>query len=304
MPTVSAVIPTFNRARLLGEAINSALGQSRPPDEIIVVDDGSTDETPARMAAYGPHVRYVRQANQGPSAARNHGFRLATGDYVALLDSDDLWTPDRLERQLHLLSRHPHADVVFGREVLFGAGRAEQDWNLHDPQVREALRAAEGPLAHPLELLLRENMLPTSSVLFRRACLVRTGMIDESLRQAEDWDLWLRFALAGCTFAYVPAPLCRRRMHQDNLIHDWEARTRATLAVLERHLGACGPLRAAAEERCSRLAYDLGSRQLYERRFRAAKATLGQVRPGTARPWILTLKRTAATVMARLSRRS
>jgi glycosyltransferase involved in cell wall biosynthesis len=105
MPTVSVIIPTYNRGALLVEAVESALAQRRPPDEILVVDDGSRDDTAARMAAYGERVRYVRQANAGPSAARNHGFRLARGEYLALLDSDDLWTPDRLERQLEVLQR-------------------------------------------------------------------------------------------------------------------------------------------------------------------------------------------------------
>jgi glycosyltransferase involved in cell wall biosynthesis len=299
MPTVSAIIPTYNRAALLVEAVESALTQRRPPDEILVIDDGSRDDTATRMAAYGDRVRYVRQANAGPSAARNHGFRLARGEYLALLDSDDLWTPDRLERQLEVLQRHPETDVVFGREVLFSDGQPDRDWNLHDHEVRRVLGQTTGPLSPVLPLLIRENVVPTSTALFRRALLDRTGGIDESLRQAEDWDLWLRFALAGARFAHVPSPLCRRRMHDSNLIHDKEARMQATLAVLERHLPQLRELRAVAEQRCSELAYDLGSLRLRGRQFQAAAALFARVQPGTVPTAKLWCKRLLAGVLAR-----
>lgn len=299
MPAVSAIIPTYNRASLLVEAVESALTQRRPPDEILVIDDGSRDDTAARMAAYGERVRYVRQANAGPSAARNHGFRFARGEYLALLDSDDLWTPDRLERQLEVLTRHPETDVLFGREVLFGTGQPDRDWNLHDPEVRRVLAQTTGPLSPVLPLLIRENVVPTSTALFRRALLDRAGGIDESLRQAEDWDLWLRFALAGARFAHVPAPLCRRRMHDSNLIHDKEARMQATLAVLERHLPQLGDWRAAAERRCSDLAYDLGSLRLRGRQYQAAGVLFARVRPGTVPVAKLWGKRLLAMLLAR-----
>jgi glycosyltransferase involved in cell wall biosynthesis len=298
MPTVSAIIPTYNRAALLVEAVESALTQRRPPDEILVIDDGSRDDTATRMAAYGDRVRYVRQANAGPSAARNHGFRLARGEYLALLDSDDLWTPDRLERQLEVLQRHPETDVVFGREVLFSDGQPDLDWNLHDPEVRRVLGQTAGPLSPVLPLLIRENVVPTSTALFRRALLDRAGGIDESLRQAEDWDLWLRFALAGARFAHVPRPLCRRRMHDSNLIHDKEARMNATLAVLERHRPACGEHAGLAELRISQVAYDLGSSMLYRRRFGEAARLLARVRSGAHRPFVLALKLVVARTLS------
>jgi hypothetical protein len=148
-------------------------------------------------------------------------------------------------------------------------------------------------------VLIRENVVPTSTALFRRALLDRTGGIDESLRQAEDWDLWLRFALAGARFAHVPSPLCRRRMHDSNLIHDKEARMQATLAVLERHLPQLRELRAVAEQRCSELAYDLGSLRLRGRQFQAAAALFARVQPGTVPTAKLWCKRLLAGVLAR-----
>jgi hypothetical protein len=141
-------------------------------------------------------------------------------------------------------------------------------------------------------------MVPTSTALFRRTLLEHAGFIDESLRQAEDWDLWLRFALAGARFAHVPRPLCRRRMHDSNLIHDKEARMNATLAVLERHRPACGEHAGLAELRISQVAYDLGSSMLYRRRFGEAARLLARVRSGAHRPFVLALKLVVARTLS------
>ena len=270
MQTCSAIIPTFNRAHLIAAAIESALGQTCPPREIIVVDDGSTDDTARVLAPYQDRIQYVVQPNQGPAAARNHGFRLARSDFIALLDSDDLWVPDRLARQQSLLAREPRLDVLFGRELVFAEGQPDRDWNLHDPEVRRRLQATDGPLEDAPGLLVRENFLPTSSTLFRRTFLEQAGPINPRFRQAEDHDFWLRLALAGARFGYVPAPLCRRRMHGDNLIHDWFARTLATVRVLEQHAARLAPWRTALQARLGALHYDLGSRYLYARDFAAA----------------------------------
>src|ERR1700678_803249 len=121
MPTISVIIPTYNRADLIGQALESALAQTHPADEIIVVDDGSTDDTERVVAQYAGQVRYMRQVNAGPSAARNRGIQAASGDFIALLDSDDLWVKDRLERQLAALTLHPGLDFIFGLEAKFNS---------------------------------------------------------------------------------------------------------------------------------------------------------------------------------------
>jgi glycosyltransferase involved in cell wall biosynthesis len=296
--TVSAIIPTFNRAHLIGAAIESALGQTCPPQEIIVVDDGSTDDTARVLAPYRDRVRYVVQPNQGPAAARNHGFRLARGDFIALLDSDDLWLPDRLARQQALLVREPRLDVLFGRELVFAEGQPERDWNLHDPEVRRRLGTTDGPLEDATALLVRENFLPTSSTLFRRSLLEGAGAINPRFRQAEDHDFWLRLALAGARFGYVPAPLCRRRMHADNLIHDWFARTLATAQVLEQHAAQLEPWQTELRARLGALHYDLGSRFLYARDFRAARQHLAAARRRGRTDFRLALKQVAARLGA------
>ena len=114
--TVSVVVPAYNYARYLPKAIDSALGQTHPPLEVIVVDDGSTDDTPRVLAAYADRIRVIRQANQGAGAARNAGIAAARGEYVAFLDSDDLWHPRKLELQLARFASDPET-TAFISEV-------------------------------------------------------------------------------------------------------------------------------------------------------------------------------------------
>ncbi|HET7536321.1 MAG TPA: glycosyltransferase family A protein, partial [Candidatus Didemnitutus sp.] len=121
MPTVSAIIPTYNRAHLLPAALASIFAQTQPVDEVIVVDDGSKDNTADVLRTYGDRVRYIRQQNAGAGAARNHGMREARGDYVAFLDSDDLWMPEKNARQQELLRAHPEIDFLFGDMANFSS---------------------------------------------------------------------------------------------------------------------------------------------------------------------------------------
>jgi len=278
-PTVSAVIPTYNRAKMLVEAVESALQQTHPPYEIVVIDDGSTDDTGKVMARYAGKVRYIRQKNSGPSAARNHGFRLATGDFIALLDSDDLWVKDRLERQLAALALRPELDVLFGLEAKFTAEQQFDPCDIKDTQVLASLKAVNCVIPNPLSLLLRENFIPTSSALFRRSCLAKVGPIDESLKQAEDYDFWLRFALHGCQFGFINSTLCRRRMHEGNLVNQWLNRTITTAEVLSRYRDRSPEHRASVSLRLSDLYYDLGSHLLYRRDFTPALHYLRQANP-------------------------
>ena len=122
-PTVSVIIPTYNRAPFVGEAIESALAQTRPPLEVVVVDDGSTDDTADRVAHYGDRVVYVRQTNAGPATARNTGIGHARGDLIALLDSDDRWLPQKLEWQVPLFD-DPEVGMVHAGFRCFGSPAA------------------------------------------------------------------------------------------------------------------------------------------------------------------------------------
>src|SRR5437764_650773 len=111
-PRISVVIPTYNRAALVTQAVESALAQTRPPHQIVVIDDGSTDSTPEAMARFGNKILYIQQKNQRVAAARNNGIRHATGDWVAFLDSDECWHRQKLEVQAGYIEKHPEVDVV------------------------------------------------------------------------------------------------------------------------------------------------------------------------------------------------
>jgi glycosyltransferase involved in cell wall biosynthesis len=193
---VSVVIPTYNAVRLVGQAVESALAQSLPPAEVIVVDDGSADDTRARVEAFAGPVRYVRQANSGVSAARNRGVRLAGQEFIGFLDADDVWHPRKLEVQMAVFARESDLALV---------GTRMFDW----PTARFPAVDAEPPYRVTRITwadLVVKNRLATSSVVARRDALLRAGPFDPAIQGPEDRDLWLRVAEAG-PVANVELPL-------------------------------------------------------------------------------------------------
>lgn len=186
-PDVSAIIPTWNRRELVQHAIRSVLAQTRPVDEIIVVDDGSTDGTGTALAAeFGDRIVYVRQANAGVSAARNRGMAMARGRYFALLDSDDEWLPEKTARQVDWLDAHPD----FGM-VLCDVERIDAARRPIDRLGRRTIIPEDGWVLH--RVLANPALAPVSA-LFRRAVFEDIGGFDETLRTAEDLDFHLRIA--------------------------------------------------------------------------------------------------------------
>lgn len=184
---VSAIIPTFNRRDLLLRAIGSVLAQTHAVDEIIVVDDGSTDGTERALAQrYGDQVRYVWQANAGVSAARNHGMSLARGRYLALLDSDDEWLPEKTARQLELLKARPDFGMVLCDIIRVDGNHRE----LGVVRRRDVIRE-DGWI---LRWILHRPSLVPASVMLRREVFEDVGGFDETLRTAEDIDFHLRVA--------------------------------------------------------------------------------------------------------------
>jgi len=221
-PRVRVVIPTFNNARFVAEAIQSVLDQSVADLEIVVVDDGSTDATREVVGGIADRrVAYRRQENQGPSAARNNALRDATNELVAFLDADDLWLPDKLARQLALVDASPTVGLVHGAYIVV------------DEQRRE-LRRRLGPglSGRVADRLAVENLVSGSATtaLVRRAVLDEVGLFDESLRGGEDWDLWFRIARVA-ELAYVPEPIAKVRLHSTNSTRA-EERIRTDLARL------------------------------------------------------------------------
>ena len=181
--TVSVIIPTFNRASWVGRAIDSVLVQSLPASEVIVVDDGSTDDTRSLIRSRYPGVIYVERPNRGVSAARNVGIRRAGGDWLAFLDSDDLWLPSKLQLQMRALAGQPTMLVCHTDEMWFRNGRRV------NPKRKHAKHGG-WIFEHCLPLCC----MSPSSIVIHREVFERVGLFDESLPVCEDYDLWLRLS--------------------------------------------------------------------------------------------------------------
>ncbi|MBW4027397.1 glycosyltransferase family 2 protein [Acidipila rosea] len=208
-PLVSVIIPTFNRSGLLTQAVDSVLRQTYTNVEIIVVDDGSTDDTQVVLAPYLGRISYHLQANSGVAKARNTGITLCHGDYICFLDSDDAWAPNKLDRQVDFLARYP-AYGLLATEI---AG-VDQLGQRVDRSKSEMYTIHNGFV---LEHLLFANWIQTSTVMIRRECLQRIGGFDEEVGQfGEDWLLWMRIA-SEYQIYFLPEPLTYYRVHQTSL---------------------------------------------------------------------------------------
>ena len=209
-PRVSVVVPVYNRPAYVREAVDSALAQRCPGGfEIVVVDDGSTDETPQVLASYGSLIRVVRQANGGVARARNAGFAAARGEYFALLDSDDVWLPGKLAAQVALLDAHPQAAFAHSDVEEFFEDGPSRSWT----------RRPEIVSGDALRVLLRRNVIHTMTVMLRRVAIEEVGDFDPRYPPCEDWDLWLRLA-ERFPFAADPAPRVRTRVHEGGISSD------------------------------------------------------------------------------------
>lgn len=196
---ISIVIPTYNHRRWISEAIDSALAQTYPDCEIIAVDDGSTDGTGKFLRErYGDRIRYVYQENRGRGAARNHGVRLARGEYIQFLDADDLILPEKIHSQTVFLDTHPEYAAVYCHARVFYEDAPDHSWDHHRQEAYCSGNILKSEIHEPF-------LLPIM-VLVRRVWVDKVGGFDETLRSNEDWDLWLRIAHAGGRFAYLPGP--------------------------------------------------------------------------------------------------
>ncbi len=222
-PRVSIIIPTYNRSKLLRVALKSALAQTYPNIEIIVVDDGSTDDTAAVVAQYAGRVTYLKQANQDVAAARNTGIRAASGEYLTFLDDDDLIMPTKIARQVQVLASRPEVGLVHCRFYY-----ADEDGNY----LYKADLLPEGEV---LQELVCSNFVWVGAPLIRRHCFDQVGLFDEEIPAiCADWDMWLRIAQAGYRFACVQEPLGVYRIHRDGMMSDVAELERGNFAVLEK----------------------------------------------------------------------
>jgi glycosyltransferase involved in cell wall biosynthesis len=217
-PLVSVVIASYNMGKFLPEAIRSVLNQSMPDLEVHVVDDGSTDDTMARVEEFFGDTRfhYHFQENSGQTAAKNAGLRFCRGTYVGFCDGDDMWPRDRLERQVPAMQANASLGVVYGQSIRIDeSGKAAIGADLNPemaPQSGMVTRA-----------LFQDNFVPFGAVLVRRQCLEQFGGFDESLRMGIDWDLWLRIS-TRYEFLYLPYPALYYRVWGGQMSSNWAGR--------------------------------------------------------------------------------
>jgi glycosyltransferase involved in cell wall biosynthesis len=288
IPRVSVVIPTYNYARYVPEAVDSVLAQSFEELEVIVVDDGSTDKTAEILRSFGEQIRNIRQEHCGLSAARNTGIRAARGQYVAFLDSDDLWLPEKVSLQIARLDAEPEVGLVYCETLLFDDS-APATLILHSYW-------ASHPSGRILPWLVRQNVIPSPTPIVRRELFERVGLFDETLRACEDWDMWIRIGRV-CEIAYVNRVLAKYRRHQENMSLDSERLMTNGLRVLEKAFAAPDPSRQLHGLRrpvLSRWYADFGLGQFYEGRYKQARRNLiGAV---TLDPRLLFYRNTAAVL--------
>lgn len=254
-PSISVVVAAYQAQEWITEALESILGQTRPPFEVVVVNDGSTDGTARELERFGDRIRVIAQSNRGAPAAFNVAFGAAIGDFVAMCGADDVWAPQKLEWQADAMRRHPEADVLFGHAMVIGRVQAE---HVRPPGAglldSVALRDA----------LYRGCVVCAPSAVIRRSLFERLGPFIEDFA-AEDYEYWFRCLRAGARFYYDPRPLLSWRHHDKNMTLqiDWV-------------------------EQCSRqvrrwYATDVSDRAIADDLFRTARTLVDEGRPREAR---------------------
>lgn len=269
-PTFSVVIAAYNAAATVGEAVASALEQTYPPLEVIVSDDGSTDDFDAAVAPYRERIEILRGSNRGPGAARNDAFRRAKGEFVAILDADDLFLPGRLAAFAELLAARPDLDILTTDAFMELDGKVarriyDQGWSFETRDQRDAI-------------VTRNFIFGLAAV--RRERVLALGGMDEAreLVGVEDWDLWIRLILSGSVAGLVDRPLARNRLSPGSLSSQRESRLQARISLLEKT--ARDPHLRPAELRALRRAL---ARQVGELRFTRARSMITEARPGARR---------------------
>lgn len=214
---VSVVVPTFNRAAFVGDAIASISAQGDDDVEIVVVDDGSTDDTERIVAARGTNVTYVRLEHRGVSAARNRGILAARGGLIAFLDSDDLWPNDSLGRRRSHLERHPEVDLVYGLARIRHIGKLRRNLGPYDESE---------PIRFPL----------LGSMLCKRSVFDCVGLFDEALEQAEDVDWFARVKESRIATSAIDEVTLEYRIHDDNMTFEVDRNQAFLLRALKKSL--------------------------------------------------------------------
>ncbi|MFN8443095.1 MAG: glycosyltransferase family A protein [Caldilineaceae bacterium] len=217
-PRISVVVPVYNGARYLGAAIESILAQGWQRLELLVVDDGSTDQSVQIAEEYSPQVQCIRQANAGPGAARNRGVEAAQGEFLAFLDADDLWPPDKLALQIDYLYKHPALDMVFGQVEQF---------------ISPELPPEQQPAMPPQPIM---TGLHVGAMLIRRQSFARVGPFATTWTIGEFIDWYGRAQRLGLQSANLPTIVMRRRLHTTNLTRRTQERRSDYLQIIKMRL--------------------------------------------------------------------
>lgn len=226
-PVVSIIIPVYNVASYISDALESVFAQDFEDYEVIVVNDGSTDTAELEQVLAGfPHIKYLKQENRGVASARNAALRIAQGQYVAFLDADDVWLPNKLSQQLKFM-REGSYDFVYGNALFFG----ESPWQ---PGATYMDRSPSKGTVTKESLLDMRCSVPCSTVLARRQAVLDAGMFDENVRVTEDFDLWIRMLERKARGGYQKVVLAKYRFRSAGLSADRIQLHEAALWVLDK----------------------------------------------------------------------
>jgi len=211
MPKISVITAAYNHVKFIRQSVESVQAQTYRDFEHIVVDDGSSDGTAEILKSFVGQITYIRQDNRGAHAAINEGIRRSSGDYIAIIDSDDAWLPNKLERQIEAIEKSPEAGMVYSLAYFINSKGEVQDlvWLMgtpfDDPNVA-------------FEELLEVNRIPIVTALVKRSCIEEVGFFSETLKALSDWDMWLRIS-AKWSIIFIPEKLALYRVHENNAWH-------------------------------------------------------------------------------------
>jgi len=300
MAKISIIIPTYNYAQYICEAIESVLNQTYKDFEIIVVDDGSTDNTKEVIKPYLNKIKYIYQQNSGPSSARNRGIKEAKGEYIAFLDADDIWLPQKLELQIKFMEKEKEVGLIFSDMILFNEKGIIKNSFLKEKLFFNKLSIK--PLSstekviydNVFNALLQENFIPTNTVIVKKECFNKVGFFDETLFSVEDRDMWLRIGLFY-DIGFINFPLVLTRFHETNISANQELALKSRLKVMKKFLNYSNlPIKSKKiiKQTINKIYFDLG--YLY---FTCEKFPLSRIyfrrflkeNPFMFKPWIYIL---------------
>jgi glycosyltransferase involved in cell wall biosynthesis len=265
-PKVSIVTPLYNSSACIQSTLDSVLGQTFENWELLLVNDGSTDDTAEKIQPYlaDSRISYTSQSNQGIAGARNAGIAAATGDWVCLLDHDDRWLPQKLEKQLSFAAEHDLEIVGTDAVVIKGDERSLYSRNFPEEMVSALSRSLDDRSVDVFAVLISGNFLCSSSVAIKRRLFDRLGLLDAQAAPADDYEMWLRCAAAQTRIGYLDERLIEYYLHQDNYSRD-------TLMMMTKEIYALRKSRALVNKR---IQIELLDQRVGSLRARAARLAL------------------------------